>query len=350
MLRRLLIGLVVALVATVAGGSVALGWWSSATAADSAGASHAGSLPTGNTPAAGALGSTVTVSWTPNSFSGATLGYTLRRYPAGAVGGAGVSVPCTPVAAGGGDLQCSESSVPNGSWQYAITPTLNNWSGGESAGSAAVTVFNDTLAPTTTATPSPAVPASGWYRTTPVSVTLSATDNAGGSGVAQTLYTLDGSDPHSSSTAIVYTGAISLSATTAVKYFSRDNAGNSESVKSLVVQVDTAVPANALSLNVVSGGAYLSGSSIFYRGAAAGSFTLANAVSDTGGSGAASSAFPALAGTATGWTHAGGTVATPSGGPYVSSAFSWAAGTASSPTETVTAADVAGNTASTSAL
>jgi len=348
MLRRLLIVLLVALMVTAAGAQFASAWWSSPTQAGSAGASKAGTLPTGNVPVASAVSTDVTVRWTPNSFSGATLGYALTRYPA--AGGAGTAVACTPTAAGGGQLQCTDSGAPVGTWQYTITPTLNLWRGGESARSTAVTVFNDATAPTTTATPSPALPAPGWYRTTPVSVTLSASDNVGGSGVAQTKYTLDGTDPRTSGTAIVYTGAISISSTTTIRYSSRDNAGNVEAVKTLAIQIDTVAPANSLSLNNLTGGAYLSGTSLYYRGAAAGSFTLTNAVTDSGGSGPASSAFPALAGTTTGWTHTAATISTPSGGPYVSSTFSWIAGTTSSPTETVTGADLAGNTTAAGAL
>jgi hypothetical protein len=350
MLRRLGLVLVVTVAATATGASFASGWWSSPTQAGSAGASKAAALPTGNIPVATAAGSDVTIRWTPTSFSGATLSYALTRYASGGVGGTGTTIACTPTPAGGGQLQCTDSSVPAGTWQYTTTPTLNNWRGGESAGSPAVTTYNDVIAPTTTATPSPAVPGSGWYCTTPVSVTLSASDNIGGSGVAQTKYTLDGSDPQASATAIAYSGAISISSTTTIRYFSRDNAGNFEPPKTLTIQVDSAAPANSLSLTNVSGGAYLAGTSLYYRGVATGSFTLTNAVTDSGGSGPASSAFPALAGAATGWTHGGSTVSTPSGGPYVSSSFSWAAGTTSSPTETVIAADVAGNTTSAATL
>jgi hypothetical protein len=128
------------------------------------------------------------------------------------------------------------------------------------------------------------------------------------------------------------------------QYVVADNAGNSTTYgPSAPVQVDTTSPTNSLSLTGQSGGgSYLTGTTIYYRGAVAGSFAIQNAVADSG-SGTASSAFPALGGTTTGWTHSGSTVTTPSGGPYVSGAFSWTAGTTTSPTETVTGADKAGN-------
>ena len=119
-----------------------------------------------------------------------------------------------------------------------------------------------------------------------------------------------------------------------------------ESAKSATVTVNTdpTAPTNSISLSSVTGGAYLTGSTIFYRGATAGGLRLTNAVADAG-SGPASGSTAALTGTTAGWTHAPSMVSTPAGGPYVSSAFDWAAGTTSSPAEAVTGRDVAGNTA-----
>ena len=113
------------------------------------------------------------------------------------------------------------------------------------------------------------------------------------------------------------------------------------------VTVDSAAPANAITLSGVTGGAIKSGLTVYYRGAEAGSFTLTNAVSDSGAAGAAYSATAALSGTSTGWTHSPSLVTAPAGGPYVSSAFSWNALSTSSPGETVTGADAADNTTTT---
>jgi hypothetical protein len=112
------------------------------------------------------------------------------------------------------------------------------------------------------------------------------------------------------------------------------------------VTLDTIAPANAISLSGVTGGAFKDASTVYYRGAAAGSFTLTNAVSDSG-SGPASSQTAALTGTSTGWSHSPSTVSSPAGGPYVSNAFSWSASTTSAPGETVTGSDGAGNTTQT---
>ncbi len=120
-----------------------------------------------------------------------------------------------------------------------------------------------------------------------------------------------------------------------------------ESAKSATVTVDATPPTNSITLSNISGGAFLSGSTIYYAGAAAGSLTMRNAVAD-GGSGPASSQTAALTGMTTGWTHTPSTVSTPAGGPYVSAPFAWTAGTTSGPGEVVTGRDVAGNTTTTS--
>jgi len=75
----------------------------------------------------------------------------------------------------------------------------------------------DTVAPITTASPT-----GGTYGSTQ-SVTLTANE------AATIYYTTNGTTPTTSST--VYTGSISISATTTLKYFAKDTAGNSETVK-----------------------------------------------------------------------------------------------------------------------
>jgi hypothetical protein len=71
----------------------------------------------------------------------------------------------------------------------------------------------------------------------PVNVTLAATDNAGGSGVAATYYTTNGSDPLVSG--IKYAGAFSLSASATVKFYSVDNAANKEAVRSQTITISS---------------------------------------------------------------------------------------------------------------
>jgi hypothetical protein len=90
--------------------------------------------------------------------------------------------------------------------------------------------------------------------------------------------------------------------------------------------------------------ASVSGSTVYFNGAAGGSLTIANAITDTG-TGPASVTFPAV--TATGWTHAAETVTASSGSgstrTYTSKAFSWTAGATSPTSAAVTSTDIAGN-------
>jgi len=77
----------------------------------------------------------------------------------------------------------------------------------------------------------------GWYAAS-VSVALSATDT--GSGVDAIRYTIDGSDPTTSSPS--YSSPFTVSTPTTVKYRAWDAAGNVEGTKSQLIQVDTVAP------------------------------------------------------------------------------------------------------------
>ena len=96
----------------------------------------------------------------------------------------------------------------------------------------------DTTPPVTTISCNGAPCQSGSYYQ-PVSVSLNATDNTGGWGVASTYYTTDGSTPTTSSH--VYTGPFTLNGPTTVKFFSTDLAGNAEQVNTQQIQVQTVV-------------------------------------------------------------------------------------------------------------
>ncbi|MDD3888022.1 MAG: chitobiase/beta-hexosaminidase C-terminal domain-containing protein [Patescibacteria group bacterium] len=93
-------------------------------------------------------------------------------------------------------------------------------------------IVTDSEAPVTTASP-----ASGTYFQAQT-VTLTATDTD--SGVAATYYTTDGTDPTTSSTQ--YSSPITISETTTLKFFSVDNAGNIEAVKTEIYNITTPTP------------------------------------------------------------------------------------------------------------
>jgi hypothetical protein len=93
----------------------------------------------------------------------------------------------------------------------------------------------DTTAPTTTATPG-----TGTYFTVQ-DVTLSCADS-GGSGCAATYYTMDGSTPTTGSTR--YTAPIRLTQSTALKFFSVDQAGGAEAARTetYTINLDSTPP------------------------------------------------------------------------------------------------------------
>ena len=98
---------------------------------------------------------------------------------------------------------------------------------------------------------------------------------------------------------------------------------------------DGTAPTNTVTLGSATR-AWLNGTTLYYNGAAGGSFTLSSAVAD-GGSGPGSASYPAAS--QPGWAHGAETVSTPAGGPYVSSAISFSAGSTGNFTYDVTASD-----------
>lgn len=92
----------------------------------------------------------------------------------------------------------------------------------------------DTRAPTTAAS----VASNASYNTTQ-NVSLSCTDNPG-SGCAVTYYTIDETTPTTASP--VYSGPLTLSEDTALKFFSVDFANNSEAIQTVNYSIDTDAP------------------------------------------------------------------------------------------------------------
>jgi hypothetical protein len=289
--------------------------------------------------------------------------YVLQRYPA--AGGAASAVTAT--CSGTGTVTCTTTAIPDGQWQFTDTPTYGtNWVGTESARSGTVTV--DTTPPTVTATT--IGQAAGAFvngfvkKSTSYYVYANVTDGALGSGVA--TVTANVATITTGSTAVALTtsggpftspggtsftfrsGALTSNptadSTVAFTVNAKDVAGNTSAYSNNgSATFDTTAPTTSLSLgNQTLGNSYLSGAKVYYRGTAAGTFTISNALSDAG-SGPYSSSFPALGGISTGWTHTAGTVSTPTGGPFVSSSFSWTAGTATAPTVAIVGTDHVGN-------
>ena len=108
------------------------------------------------------------------------------------------------------------------------------------------TAVADTTAPVTTLYASGTPGANGWY-TSNVGVTLIAADNYGGSEVKSITYHVDtGADQ----TVAGDLATVTLtSGTHVIKYWSTDNALNTEAAKSMAINVDTTTPSVTWSAN-----------------------------------------------------------------------------------------------------
>lgn len=133
----------------------------------------------------------------------------------------------------------SMTRTTTGTYTYSYTlsssATYGTWTdtcsvSGEDTGSGTTTfavAAADTTAPTTTA-----APVAGTY-TAAQNVTLTANEPA------TIYYTTNGTTPTTSST--VYSAPINIATTTTLKYFAKDTAGNSESVKTGVYTINAAL-------------------------------------------------------------------------------------------------------------
>jgi peptidoglycan/xylan/chitin deacetylase (PgdA/CDA1 family) len=167
----------------------------------------------------------------------------------------------------------------------------------------------------------------GWYRTSQVTVGLTAVD-PDGSAIGFTRYTTDGSDPVTSATAGNYTGPFTITGTKTVRYYSTDVDGNAETAKSQLIQIDAAAPAVALT-SPLAGSSYQRGASVVLNATA----------TDTGSGGAAASGVASVA-----FRDGSTTVGTDTTAPY---SVTWSTKRnirIGSHTLTAVTTDVAGNT------
>ncbi len=142
---------------------------------------------------------------------------------------------------GQNDFGVLKMALHPGSYDWTFVPVTGSFSDSGSTACHKAVAGPDTTAPTTTISCNAATCSTGWYRQAPITVTLSATDT-GGSGVASTYYTTDGSDPTSSPTVTTYGGQFTISETTTVRFYSTDNLGNAETAVSRTINVDAAAP------------------------------------------------------------------------------------------------------------
>ena len=140
------------------------------------------------------------------------------------------------------------TSVPDG--PHAIMAQAVSGTTTTNSNTANVTVKQapppDTIPPTTTISCN--FDGCGSFFNAAVAVTLTATDNAGGSGVNEIRYTTDGTTP-TATHGNVYGGSFSVTQTTTVKFRAIDNAGNIEGVNSQLIQIDTTAPTSSIQCN-----------------------------------------------------------------------------------------------------
>jgi hypothetical protein len=171
----------------------------------------------------------VVVSWQATSLSSgqAATGYVVRR-----IDTSGTTTVCTVSAP---TLTCTDPTPVTTSASYTVAAKFAGWTSAQST----ATLY-DVAAPTTTLATSSNANSSGWWTTSPVGFTLTATD--GGSGVKSITYKVGAGAPVTVNAATA-TFNVSTQGTTVISYSATDNAGNVESQKSFTLKLDSVAPA-----------------------------------------------------------------------------------------------------------
>lgn len=159
----------------------------------------------------------------------------------------------SPVNLSAGHASFSTSSLSAGTHDiYAVYSGDSSFALGTSGPFQQDVVQLDNTPPTTTAAVTSGTAGSnGWYTSTSATVTLTAQDDAGGSGVATTYYKVDNVNCSPSNTGACSTGTsatISTEGTHTVYFFSVDVAGNKESQKTFTVKLDHTAPTTSHSV------------------------------------------------------------------------------------------------------
>jgi hypothetical protein len=184
---------------------------------------------------------------------------------------------------------CDNSCTSSNSLSPAIFTAFLDWLQPRSASGTVVQTVGQVMSGTPPPLPGPdttppttsiscnGTSCSGWFATAPMNVALSATDT-GGSGVAQTVDTTDGTDPAVSGSATLYTGPFAVTETTMVRFYSTDVAGNVEQTRSQQVAIDTAAPTVSIT-QPADGSSYRRNTSVLVAANAADSGTGSGAPS-----------------------------------------------------------------------
>lgn len=183
---------------------------------------------------------TVKLSWNPAALStgDAVQGYYVTRVR----NSDGVTAAACGTSANGllTGPTCDDTGVPDGTFRYVVTALSLSWTA-VSTPSNTVTVARDTSPPTVTVTSiSPTPNANGLNNTSPVTVTLSAT-NPGGSPVASITYWVDAT-AHTTVDASTAAASVTGDGVHVLSYFATNNAGVSSPTQTRTVTIDGAAP------------------------------------------------------------------------------------------------------------
>ena len=237
-----------------------------------------------------------------------------------------VQSPQLPPAADWTHAQWTTPVIPNGTSLLSVglglrvtgSLEMDDFSMVDTTGSSG----SDTTSPSTAISCNGAPCAS--YYNGPVTIALDATDDSGGSGVAEIRYTTDGTTPTATSGQL-YSGPFSVGSSTTIKYLAVDNAGNVSPVTTQTITIGQTP--STVSLTAPATGAIISGTTTF----------SANASDNLGVKQVDFLVDGALVGT------------DPTGSPYT---FSWDSSTVADGLHSVVARaiDLAGNTSTTAAV
>ncbi len=197
----------------------------------------AASIPQVGTPTVTGTGSQATISWSAVTVTASrpVTGYVVRRYN----GSGAATVACTVTAP---TVSCTDPQPVTGNVTYTVAATFAGWSGPESTA-----VAYDVVAPSTILSTSTVANSRGWWTTSPVTVTLNASDS--GSGVGSISYRVGAAAPVTVSTAST-SFAVTAQGSTTITYFATDKVGNVEAQKSYTLKVDSVSPAAPTGLQV----------------------------------------------------------------------------------------------------
>lgn len=137
-------------------------------------------------------------------------------------------------------LACTDSAVPDGAYRYVVTAVHYSWTAVSSASNTA-TVSHDTSPPTVAVTSiSPSPNLNGLNNSSPVTVTLVAT-NPGGSPVVSITSWVD-AEAHTTVNAVTTAAHVTGDGAHTVSYYATNLAGVSSPTQTQPVTIDTTAP------------------------------------------------------------------------------------------------------------